>query len=272
MRFFLGTHRPSWLTCVRVPLYVSQHALAPLSAFPRLVEGGIWGLDSGAYTEITSYGRWRIDTREYARLVRRYHDQIGPMVHAAQLDWPCEEAALRETGLTIAEHQHATLVNGLELRSREPDLPWLMVLQGRRRGDYLRHLEAWDRAGIDLTKEPLVGLGSICRKGNIISTALLISELARMGLKLHTFGYKTEGLLASANEITSADSLSWSRGARWEKTALPGHTHKGHCGNCLEYALNWRAALLDQVNRQHPGHVEDLDTIEDTFAEVAGVH
>lgn len=94
MRFFLGTHQPSWLRHVRVPLYVSQHALSPLASLPRLVEGGTWALDSG-YTELTGFGRWRMDAPAYAKLARRYHDEIGPMSHCAQLDWPCEAPSRR---------------------------------------------------------------------------------------------------------------------------------------------------------------------------------
>ncbi|WP_067481897.1 deazapurine DNA modification protein DpdA family protein [Actinomadura hibisca] len=269
MRFFLGTHQPSWLRHVRVPLYVSQHALSPLVSLPRRLQGAVWALDSGAYTELTAFGRWRLDAPAYAKLARRYHDEIGPMSHCAQLDWPCEDAALKQTGLSIAEHQAATIRNGLDLREREPELPWMMVLQGVRRGDYLRHLDQWLAAGIDLTKEPIVGLGSVCRRGNTISTALLIDELAGYGIKLHTFGYKIQGLLASADKIASADSLSWSRTARWEQVRIHGHDHPGHCGNCLPYALDWRETLLDQVQRHHPGHVEDLDLIKTALAEAA---
>ncbi|MEV6987412.1 hypothetical protein AB0M95_40000 [Sphaerisporangium sp. NPDC051017] len=252
MRFFLGTHHPDWLARVRVPLYASQHSLSPLSSLPRLVEGGVWGLDSGAYTELTRYGRWRLG----ARMVRRYHDEIGHPCHIAQLDWPCEDESLARTGLSVAEHQRATIVNGLELRSLEPDLPWMLVLQGRRPRDYLDHLEQWLAAGIDLRDEPVVGLGSICRKGTILPVALMISWLARYGLRLHAFGYKTTGLISSAREIVSGDSLAWSRAARWE-ARHPRHQHR-HCGNCLDYALTWRAELLERVDRAHPGVVEDL--------------
>lgn len=260
MRFFLGTHRPSWLTHVSVPLYVSQHTLAPLAALPRLVDGGVWALDSGAFTELTGHGRWRIDARTYARLARRYHDEIGPPTHIAQLDWPCEDEALTATGLTVAEHQRATIVNGLELRMREPELPWMLVLQGRRPADHLRHLDQWLAAGIDLREEPVVGLGSICRKGRTLPTAILIDRLHRAGLRLHAFGYKTEGLTASAHQITSADSLAWSRTARHERRSpngpADGHDHAGACVNCLDYALTWRAQLLTTIDH-HPGHVHD---------------
>ncbi|MEU9891075.1 hypothetical protein [Sphaerisporangium sp. NPDC051011] len=84
------------------------------------------------------------------------------------------------------------------------------------RSTYLDHLEQWQAAGIDLREEPIVGLGSICRKGNTLPVALMISRLARSGLRLHTFGYKTTGLISSADQIVSSDSLAWSRAARWE--------------------------------------------------------
>ena len=44
---------------------------------------------------------------------------------------------LAKTGLAIAAHQAHTVANYLELRSLAPDLPFVPVLQGLGRDDYL---------------------------------------------------------------------------------------------------------------------------------------
>ena len=37
----------------------------------------------------------------------------------------CEEQILKRTGLTVAEHQRRTIASYLDLKSAEPELPWL---------------------------------------------------------------------------------------------------------------------------------------------------
>ncbi|HEU5155361.1 MAG TPA: hypothetical protein VFU43_00035 [Streptosporangiaceae bacterium] len=138
-------------------------------------------------------------------------------------------------------------------------MPWIPVLQGGDAVDYLAHLDAYQHAGVDLRDEPLVGLGSVCRRSHTYHSAVLASRLAGYGLRLHTFGYKTTGLIASAPHIASSDSLAWSYAAR-RRPPLPGHRH-AHCGNCLEFALAWRARMLSRVARHHPGVASDLPGI-----------
>lgn len=68
------------------------------------------------------------------------------------------------------------------------------------------------------------------------------SPLHGLGLRLHGFGIKKQGLELCADYLTSADSMAWSFDAR-RTYPLPGCTHKS-CQNCLRYALRWRADLL----------------------------
>ncbi len=59
-------------------------------------------------------------------------------------------------------------------------------------GDYLRCAEAYERAGIDLAEEPLIGIGSICRRQATALTELILTTLHAHGLtRLHGFGSKS---------------------------------------------------------------------------------
>lgn len=58
---------------------------------------------------------------------------------------------------------------------------------------------------------------------------------------------------------TRERSLSWSFAARYQPP-LRGHPHK-HCGNCLDFALAWRARMLTRVAHHHPGEVDDLPAL-----------
>jgi hypothetical protein len=156
------------------------------------------------------------------------------------------EPAIRErTGLSVAEHQRRTLDNLLELRALAPEVPWTPVLQGWSTADYWWHVEQYDAAGIDLRREPLVGVGSVCRRQSSTRAGMIFATLAAEGLRLHGFGVKKSGLRASAAYLASADSLAWSLHARFHPP-LAGHPHKT-CANCCEFALEWREELLSAL-------------------------
>lgn len=241
--FFLGTHHASWLTRTNVPLFISRRSLEGRRTLPRA--RGSWALDSGGFTELSLHGRWTMEPHAYAELVARTADEIGGLAWAAVQDWMCEEAILRRTGRSVAQHQRATIESWLELKSIAPHLPWAPVLQGWTRGDYLEHLDAWARAGVDLTKLPIVGVGTFCRRQHTLRASLLLTELAELGLRLHAFGFKTAGLLSSREALASSDSLAWSLNAR-RNPPHPDCDHK-RCSNCLRYALDWRERLLDRL-------------------------
>ncbi|MBQ1164751.1 hypothetical protein KBZ21_43000, partial [Streptomyces sp. A73] len=61
-------------------------------------------------------------------------------------------------------HQQRTVDNLIELRTLAPDIPWMPVLQGWTLQHYLDCLARYTDAGIDLAAEPIVGLGSVCRR------------------------------------------------------------------------------------------------------------
>ena len=156
----------------------------------------------------------------------------------------------------VREHQQRTVNSLLHLRGQAPDLPWAPVLQGWTLGDYLDCWELYEAHGVDLAREPVVGLGTICRRQHTDGAARIVRHLASDGLRVHGFGFKTQGLLASAAHLASADSLAWSYAARRE-APLPGHDRPGpgrprghiNCANCLDYALLWRDQLVARVDR-----------------------
>jgi hypothetical protein len=244
--FYLGTHVPSHLTRTDVPLFLSRRTLAPRKTLPRAL--GRWSLDSGGFSELSMFGEWKTPAKLYVREVRRFRDEVGGLDWAAIQDWMCEPFILQKTGLPLAEHQARTIDSLLDLRSRAPDLPWTPVLQGWRGVDYLRHAESYASAGIDLRQEPVVGVGSVCRRQSGVDAARILWRLHTLGIRLHGFGVKMGGLASSADILSSADSMAWSFGAR-RAPALPGCTHK-NCANCLRFALQWRGKILATIERR----------------------
>lgn len=252
MKFYLGTHRPTWLSdarCVGVPLFVSRRTLQA-RRLPRATTQ--WALDSGGFTELNLFGRWETSPAEYVADVRRYRDEIGRLEWAAPQDWMCEPVVLARTGLTIDEHQRRTVDNFLELRALAPELPIIPVLQGWSVTDYWRCQDLYEEAGVDLAAEPTVGVGTVCRRQGTAVAATIMATLATSGLRLHGFGFKTQGLRICGHHLASADSLAWSYQAR-RNPPLPGHDRPmdgrrlGHinCANCIDYALMWRESVID---------------------------
>jgi hypothetical protein len=243
--FFLGTHEPRWLERVDVPLFVSRRRLAGLRRLPRA--RGTWALDSGGFSELNLFGGWSVGAGAYAAEVRRYRDEVGGLAWAAPQDWMCEPDVVRKTGLSVAEHIRRTVENLLELRAIAPDLPWAPVLQGWTWGDYDACREAYARAGVQLEREPIVGLGTVCRRQATTRAAVLVHLLRLDGIRLHVFGMKTAGLLKVAGDVESADSLAWSFEAR-KNPGQFGCAHRS-CSNCIDYALAWRDLLVHRIAR-----------------------
>ena len=169
----------------------------------------------------------------------------------------CEPFMIARTGLPVTEHLHRTVENYLTLRRLAPDLPVIPVVQGWRLPDYLACLDLYASAGVDLAALPRVGLGSVCRRQSTAEIAVIVTELARRGLRLHGFGVKTGGLHLYGHLLTSADSMAWSYAAR-RAPALPGCTGHKNCANCLAYATRWRAGVLGRyAARGHQGSLFD---------------
>jgi hypothetical protein len=236
-------HHAHWLERAPFPLFVSHRRLAARRRLPRAAIR--WALDSGGFTELRLHGGWRTTPTEYVAAIRRYSDEIGRLEWAAPQDWMCEPFMLAKTGLTVAEHQLRTVENYLELRSLAPELPFVPVLQGWSLDDYRRCVELYQQTGVDLAAEPLVGVGSVCRRQATGEIEAIVHSLAAMGLRLHGFGVKAGGLVRYADCLASADSLAWSFEAR-RAAPLPDCSH-ANCANCLRYAAAWRERTLARL-------------------------
>lgn len=229
--FLLGTHEPHWLSRTSVPLFLSRRRLMERKgALPRAQ--GLWALDSGGFSELDLFGRWVTPPKVYVTQLRDWVAQAGGhLLWAAIQDWMCEDKILRKTGKTIRVHQRKTIESWFTLNALAPELPWAPVLQGREPEDYLRHADAYEAAGVDLRRAPIVGVGTMCRRQRIKGAALeILRGLRARGYTLHGFGLKITGLkqLALADALTgyptleSADSLAWSTHAR-HVPPLPDH-------------------------------------------------
>ncbi len=243
--FLLGTHQPGWLATANVPLFVSDRRLRTYRHLPRAAVA--WALDSGAFSELAMHGTWAHGPtpEEYVERIRRYQRQIGKLLWAAPQDWVSEPWITTKTGLSVAEHQARTVTNFCTLRRLAPELPIIPVLQGwAAPDDYLRCVDQYRAVGVDLTTEPLVGVGSICRRQASADVGAILSALHARGLaRLHGFGVKVRGLQRYGHLLTSADSMAWSMAARYAPR-LAGCTRHARCANCPRFALRWRRRLL----------------------------
>lgn len=244
MLFLLGTHQVDWLDKSEVPLFISAVRLRQRVALPKAIVE--WVLDSGGFTELDKYGEWTIPVEQYVAEVIRWAEKIGMMKWAAIQDWMCEPKILAKTGLDVREHQRRTIASLLELRRLAPQIPWVPVIQGWRVADYEQHVVDYMDAGVDLTKEEIVGVGSVCRRQGTREGAAIMRAISKLGISIHAFGIKTDGIAMFGDRISSADSMAWSLAARKRRIQLPGCTHKT-CANCYKWASMWRAEMLAGV-------------------------
>jgi hypothetical protein len=251
LQFYLGAPEPSWLwRVIHAHLFISHNRLSRLKRLRRATTG--WALDSGGFWEVTHRGGWELAARDYLAAVARYDREIGGMEWAAPQDWMVEDAALAATGLTEAEHQARTVASVVELRAMwsefsDDSCPIMPVVQGRTADSYLRCVELYRAAGLDLAGEPLVGIGSVCRLERTPAIVDVVTAVAAAlpGVALHGFGVKLAGLRQIGHLLASADSQAWSMWARRDPNKRTNCcTHKGACAWCGHFALLWRRDVL----------------------------
>ncbi len=252
MKFYLGAHNALFLERACVPFFVSDIRLRTIKKrFPRALTD--WALDSGGFSEISKHGQWTISPKEYVSNVRKYQNEIGRLEWCAPQDWMCEpdiiqgnpKLKIKGTKLSIQEHIKRTVQSYLDLKSLAPDLPFIPVIQGWSEGDYLDCMELYQKAGVDLSSLPRVGLGSVCRRQNTIRVSTWVRDWGRT-IRLHGFGFKVEGLTDGLSMfLTSSDSLAWSFQARRAKRGGDLEADQ----NSIDYALEWRADLLEQIEK-----------------------
>lgn len=231
MRFFTGLHQPADARHFDAA-FVSVNRLRTRKA-PFQV--GDWIMDSGAFTEISTHGRYRHSVDEYAEQIRRWSTN-GRLLAAVAQDYMCEPWILEKTGMTVGQHQALTIERFDALRAADTAGVYVMpVLQGFRPGDYVEHIRLY---GDRLQKGAWVGVGSVCkRNGNpgAILAVLSAIKAERPDLRLHGFGLKTTALASPliCALLESADSMAWSFHARIN----------GRNGNDWREAKAWTEAI-----------------------------
>lgn len=172
-------------------------------------------VDSGAFTELAKYGRYRYGVEEYASQLRRIHNAVAITAAVAQ-DYMCEPFMLAKTGLDVPTHQWLTIQRYDALKAERLPFPIMPVLQGYDPQDYVRHLKDY---GDRLTFGMWVGVGSVCkRQGDPekIVEVLAAIKAVRPDLRLHGFGVKLTALMHPGvrEYLHTADSMAWSYSAR----------------------------------------------------------
>lgn len=244
MEFYLGTHVLNHLEKTDVPMFVSRRVLekrkSPLKSKTK------WCLDSGGFSELRLNGGWNIPADDYLSRVIKASDTPG-LQWAAQQDWMCEPVMIDRTGLSVSEHQRRTVDNFLELRSLDSPVHIIPVLQGYTLEEYKNCFEMFEVAGVDLRSEPVVGLGSVCRRQSTNDIERIVSFFHAKDLRLHGFGVKIVGIRKYGEMLESADSMAWSFDARYTQSHCSkcklNPTTK-NCANCLNYALEWREKVV----------------------------
>lgn len=250
MKFWLGTHVLSHIEKTDVPLFISFRQLRKRKKKPFNQRGSI-AIDSGGFTELNLHGEWRTTPQEYVDELKRLMGLGLTFEWVAPQDWMCEDEVIEKTGLTIEEHQRKTVDNVLELRSLTDEINFIPVLQGQTLDDYFRHFEMYEMANFDLRKEPIVGVGSVCRRQSTDEIGSIMKGLASKGLKLHGFGVKKGGIEKYGDFLKSSDSLAWSFNGRYSNKRCSkcqnATDRPKNCANCLEYALEWRESIISPI-------------------------
>lgn len=234
MRFFTGLHQPS----------DARHFDAAFISVNRLrkrkspFQVGDWIMDSGAFTEISTHGRYRHAVSEYAAEIRRWAGN-GNLLAAVAQDYMCEPHIVAKTGLSVPEHQRLTIERYDELLREDTGGVYILpVLQGYAPADYVAHLAMH---GDRLQGGAWVGVGSVCKRNgdpNQIAAVLLAIKQARPDLRLHGFGLKTTALSSPLvrSLLETADSMAWSFHARIN----------GRNANDWREAVRWAANITDR--------------------------
>lgn len=212
MKFFVGLHQPSDAKRFDAA-FISVNRLRSRR---KPVGAREWIMDSGAFTEIATHGRYRETVANYANEINRWTYEGSGLVAAVAQDYMCEPWILEKTGLTVADHQRLTIERYDELHALVTNVYILPVLQGYTIADYLSHL---DQYGDRLGHGAYVGVGSVCKRNvdvREIEGILVAIKRRRPDLRLHGFGLKVTSLASGLVRqcLYSADSMAWSFSAR----------------------------------------------------------
>lgn len=212
MIFYTGLHQPSdarYFDRCCISINRLRNRKSALKVGAQIM------LDSGAFTEISTHGRYRATPAEYASEVRHVA-KIAPVQIAVSQDWMCEPFILQKTGLRVVDHQIQTIERYDALLTENLPVPLMPVLQGYDPMDYRNHAMAYRER---LTEGMWVGVGSVCKRNTSpeeIVRVLQAVKSVRPDLRLHGFGVKKTALLHPGvrSMLYSADSMAWSFAAR----------------------------------------------------------
>jgi hypothetical protein len=227
-------------------LLVSYDRLAEVKVLP--VARAPWVLDSGAYRQLDKHGTWTVSAAQYAADIARFAVEIGRLEWAVCQDWPAGAKALQSTGLTEFDHQIRTTASVKDLRALCRTVPILPVVTATTAAGYLRHVDMYRRAGIDLRSEPLVGVGALLGRP-VREAAEIVRVLHGAGLtRLHAFGGKGRLLELVGDLLTSTDSMGWSDDARRSEDLCPHGVVRWE-RNCPHAAVRWAQRQRDAGSR-----------------------
>lgn len=229
MKFFIGLHHPSDAKHFE-ECFISVNRLRDRKSDFSVQD---WIMDSGAFSEISSYGGYRFPVEEYVAQIERWR-LVGNMRATVTQDYMCEPFILEKTGKSVREHQKLT-IKRYDAIAERTDCYIMPVLQGYAIPDYLDHLDMY---GDRLTPGTWVGVGSICKRNSSVAQIEdILDSIHAMsdGLLLHGFGIKTTALQSAAvtDHLYSADSMAWSFAAR----------KAGRNANCWKEAERFRLGI-----------------------------
>ncbi|OYE01625.1 hypothetical protein CDG79_28430 [Nostoc sp. 'Peltigera membranacea cyanobiont' 232] len=247
--FFIGSS-PSQAAKIISHDYPAAGVMISVNALRHRVsdfEVADWIGDSGAFTEISTYGCYRYPVEEYLGQICRWV-KCGNLLIAVSQDWMCEPFIFKRTGLNVETHQRLTIERYDQIFSRNPPVAIMPVLQGYRSSDYISHLQQY---GERLPLRAWVGVGSVCRRnGNRdeVADILRAIKLIRPDLRLHGFGLK---ILALENTevrelLHSCDSMAWSYPRRFQ--SVP----QEEIPMAHNYQQKINAAVNDSVQKRVP--------------------
>jgi hypothetical protein len=243
LMLYVRAFNPIWIETATVPVVVQADRLFGRKKWPRAQVP--WGLDSGSLARKASIID-QVDQRQYGQLATFVHNQVGQLQWAAVQDWPCEDEALKQTGMSVNMHQNRTVWSYLDLREKFPDVPWMPILHGRTREDYFDHMGIWDKHGVDIQAALVVGVGSICKR-DPLTVARILRLVSRNHIAAHAFGADIRAIKTAP--MLSCDSWAWQVKARYNRIRLPGCTKHQVCSNCLRYATQWHGEVLSGGDR-----------------------
>lgn len=220
---------------------------------PQVINGMVRKVNPKAKRKAAiNLAKWKQWVRRLSRERADVPGVVGTLAQARRMErggGHSVEVLFHGTGLSIEEHQRRSVASYLRLRELAPEIQWAPVLQGgvEPGGEtYFQHVAMYWEAGVDLWFQPVVGVGSVCRRQHTAEAEGFLRRLAALGLRLHGFGFKVLGLERVHDVLQSSDSLAWSFQAR-KRPPLPECTGHKNCANCERYALRWYADVQSRI-------------------------